>query len=544
MPRPLTRTLTALVLAATLSPARTPGVKFAPDDPIWVDPDRLSIPEPRSVELSKGYDLLENTFGDPGGKKGSARNVNTLGEVPDSSWYTNRMIGPNALPIGVLTLGPGGGQGPDLSGPMMVTSLKHEGITPGVTIRDARGQRYILKFDPLQYPQLSTSAEVISTRMFHAFGYNVPDNSLTLFSPGLLRVAPEANVTEPGGGRRRLLESDLRKMLEKVPKLHDGSVQAMASLLLPGKALGPFKYYGTRSDDPNDIFPHEDRRELRALRVFDAWLNHNDSDAVNTLDSYVEEGGTRFIRHYLIDFGTTLGSGAFEPKARRAGYEYYLQPWPALRSAMTLGILDRGWRGIRYPDCPSIGRFEADHFDPANWKPDYPNPAHERLTPADSLWAIRIMMRFDEATIRAFVRTGQLKDNGAEEYLAGVLAARREKLVRHYLSLSNPLDGFRFADNELRLEFRDLAAEAGLAAVDREYEYQWFAFDNDTETASPTSAPQTTAHLFLPVPAGERPFVKVRLRTLTKDYPAWRRYVDVYIHNGGDRKIVGIERES
>jgi hypothetical protein len=70
---------------------------------------------------------------------------------------------------------------------------------------------------------------------------------------------------------------------------------------ITGITLGPFLYYGTRTDDPNDIVPHEDSRDLRGLYVFAAWLNHYDTTALNTLDTLVEENGVPFIRHNLIE---------------------------------------------------------------------------------------------------------------------------------------------------------------------------------------------------------------------------------------------------
>ena len=51
-------------------------------------------------------------------------------------------------------------------------------------------------------------------------------------------------------------------------------------------SLRSLRWYETRSDDPNDVIPHEDRREQRGLRLIAAWLNHDDTRAQNTVDSW------------------------------------------------------------------------------------------------------------------------------------------------------------------------------------------------------------------------------------------------------------------
>ena len=58
-----------------------------------------------------------------------------------------------------------------------------------------------------------------------------------------------------------------------------------------GRPVGGFRFYGTRSDDPNDVVPHEHRRELRAYGTFAAWVNHVDSKSINTLDTVVDQDG-------------------------------------------------------------------------------------------------------------------------------------------------------------------------------------------------------------------------------------------------------------
>ena len=64
---------------------------FYPDDPLRVDPDRINITEPTEFPLYKDADYLINSFTHPGGDAGPALNVNSVDEVPDSSWFTNRI---------------------------------------------------------------------------------------------------------------------------------------------------------------------------------------------------------------------------------------------------------------------------------------------------------------------------------------------------------------------------------------------------------------------------------------------------------------------
>jgi len=141
--------------------------------------------------------------------------------------------------------------------------------------------------------------------------------------------------------------------------------------------------------DPNDIYPHETRRELRGLHVFCAWLNHDDSRAINNLDMIVEEAGSKFVRHHLIDFGSTLGSGSVTIQAMRPGNEYLIEPESIVKGIVSFGLWIRPWEKIKYSDYPSIGRIEGDSFDPVKWKSEYPNPAFQNCDAEDAFWAAK-----------------------------------------------------------------------------------------------------------------------------------------------------------
>ncbi len=524
------------------------GSKFRSDDPLGVDPDQLPVSQPQAVELSQTIDLLENTFSlrpDKDAPIPGAENTNTLGEVPDSSWFTNRMSR-RVMTIEELVRGPDQLDGPDPSEPWVIIEVKSEGITPGFTIRDGKGEVYFVKFDPPKYPQLATSTEVIATKFFHAFGYNVAENYLSFIRRQDLRISPDARLEDEEGKERPVRESDIDNIFRWAYQHPDGTTPVIASRRIPGTPVGHFEYYGTRSDDPNDIFPHQNRRELRGLRVFSAWLNHDDSRSINSLDLYVGEPGEGFVKHYLLDFGSCLGSGSIKPQTRRAGNEYIIEAAPIAKAGLTLGIWDRPWRHVKYPDYPAIGRFEGDFFQPQLWKPEYPNPAFERMQLEDAFWATRTIMRFTDEMIRAIVDTGQISDPEASNYLVETLIKRRDKIIRYYLPQMNPLDDFQLTGEpglSLRLEFKNLGLEAGLASASS-YQYQWFRFDNPSQGLEPLSEIRPSTESSLAVPQSPAAYLMVRINTSSREQPQWRKRVEVFIRNDSQRPtVVGIQRE-
>lgn len=511
---------------------------FRSDDPVRVDPDNLPIAKPKRTRFNDYYDFVENTFFSRGDKVvRRAMNISTLGEVPDSSWYANRMSNGPWIREDLLR-GPGSGPGP-AQGPWTVVAGKSQGISPGFTIRDSRGDTYFLKFDPVSNPEMATAAEVICSRLFHALGYNVPEYYLVTLRPGELQIAPTARIRNELDEGIPLTHAFIDSLLSTVAHNADGSVRAIASKLLPGERVGPFKFYGTRADDANDVIPHEHRRELRGYYVFCAWLNHDDSRSVNTLDMYVSEGGRGYVKHHLIDFGSTLGSASIFAQKRRAGNEYLWEAGPTFAGMASMGIWLRPWVMVRYPDFPSIGRFEADFFRPEKWKPEYPNPAFQRMDAEDAFWAARQVMRFTNEDLRAVAGTGKLSNSQAEAYLIECLIRRRDKIGNYWLRQASSLDQFRVEDGVLR--FSDLLVTYGLESRMPEQQARFAAFNNQTASRTELATPVSLREGRLELPEAIRSaaagfFFVVSLSS-------GPHAVELFLKkSGGQLQIVGIHR--
>ncbi len=250
----------------------------------------------------------------------------------------------------------------------------------------------------------------------------------------------------------------------------NGRYRVLASKFAPGRPVGNFRYYQTRPDDPNDIVAHEHRRELRGARVFGAWLNHDDSRGVNSLDMLVDEGARRYIKHYMFDFGSIMGSGTVFAQRHRAGNEYIVEWRPGWLTLATLGLYQRHWLDIDYPEVPpSVGRFEGVAFDPVTWRPEYPNSAFDNMRPDDAFWAARIVSRFSDDAIRAVVAKARYSDPRASEYITSTLIMRRDKVLRTWLAGREP-GGGRHAQRAGQLTFRNAAVDAGIAKAPAGYQ--------------------------------------------------------------------------
>jgi hypothetical protein len=543
--RPL-RPILALALAATafaVSP-RSAGPRFFDDDPISEDSELQDASKAAAVELSQSYDFVQNTFlKDADKTQKRAVNVNTIDEVPDSSWFTHRLGTAEVMSIDDIVRGPFKGQAPQ-PGKWTIVGGKSEGISPGLTMRDSIGTLYFVKFDPKSNPEMASGAEAISTRFFYALGFNVPENYVVAVRREELELSPDASIRDEHGRSRPMTMEDVDGVLARVARRPDGAYRILASKGISGKDMGPFLYYGMRSDDPNDIHPHEHRRELRALRVSAAWLNHDDSRAINTRDFLQDVGGRQLLRHYLIDFGSTLGSGSTQAQGIRAGNEYIWEARPTFITMLTLGFYVRPWIKVNYPDLPAVGRFEANYFRPERWKPEYPNPAFVNARPDDLYWGARHVVAMTDDAINAVVRTAEYTDPEATAYLTQTLITRRDKIAQLWLNAVLPVEDFTLSPTGT-FTFSNIAVDAKVATQGEGYTIEWATFDNATETVTPIGEAQSATDLSSQAPAGaiDGEFVQVTLRGKHRDHSGWSLPCRVVFRKGpAEWKLVGVER--
>lgn len=439
---------TALLAAATLAAGGCSApARFAAVAPVTVAGDTLPSPVPHGTSFGMAayqYDLVVRR---PAVRALSfsaaapAHDVNSMDELPASSWYTPRLgyrpISPAELVRGPERVGP-----PQL--PITVVQAKVGGGNPGFIVADARGARYLTKFDPPEFPGVETTTAQVVNRLFWGFGYNVPEDYLLVFSRDDLHVDPEGEVTA----------ARVDSILASVAPPTDGQYRATASLFIDGVILGPVPDRGRRKDDRNDLIAHENRRILRAMRVFGAFVNHTDMRIDNSLDAYVGEPGRGYVRHYLLDFGEALGGHGAEHGWLWDGFRRYFDFGEAFTRLLTLGLVVEDWEHLTFTRWPSVGALEAEVFDPGSWKTVSPYEPMRLSQPDDDYWAAKIVGAVTREHLEAVVRAARYPGPGAAEYVVETLLKRRAKILEYFLCRVSPVEAVSYREGTL--ELRDM----------------------------------------------------------------------------------------
>ena len=457
----------AAVLAGLAPSACTPQWKQTPHDQLFQrEPVVALIGKPDKRKISDWWDRGTQIFVRPLGRVLSpgrlvekviggrtAQDINAFGAVPDSEWYQNR-ISRRPFSSEEAFAGATRSTGPAV-GALHVISGKLNGASPGFVVRDNDGIVWYLKLDPPASPELSTSAETISSRLLYLAGYHVAEIHALDVEPRRFVIDQAATKRDKHNQKIPFTATDLAQLVTPLNTDAQGRIRILASRQPEGEVLGPFDYRGTATDDANDRIPHEARRSLRGLWLFAAWINNTDTRNQNSLDMFrpVTADGRGIVRHYLLDFGNSFGATGTGEKSAGDG-ERHIVDWPDIGTNLVTF-------GLRYPPrfrrspYRSVGLFESKLFDPPDWSPNFRNPAFDARQKADLFWAASVLARIQPEHIRAAVAAGYLHEEGAAEYIVQTLLERRRKLLEygfhHYLEIDEPrASGLTLVVDDLR----------------------------------------------------------------------------------------------
>ncbi|HEX7667104.1 MAG TPA: hypothetical protein VF407_21385, partial [Polyangiaceae bacterium] len=437
----------ALLVACGGGPARYP---LAP--PLTKDPDDQPFsPAPEEYDAPYEWDGINETIFRPISRffavdpAGRAKNVNAYDEVPDSSWFVNR-IGKKAMSVAEMKRGACDDKVLDpktaKKGEWIIDQGKPNGANPGFRVNIPGYGKFMLKTDLAGEPDRATGATAVASRLYHAIGYFSPCDSVVYFDPSLLTLKPGLTVTGNGGESKPFDQKALDAVL-KAASTRDGLTRMVASKWLPGKTIGPYKYDGTRDDDPNDVVDHEDRREIRAARLIAAWTNHFDTREANTMNVFLSQNpkdprSPGHVQHYIIDLGDCFGSvWQWKEWTKRLGFAYYVDVPYILEDFGSLGTIDRPWDHAQETGG-TFKYFSARDFDPEYWRSGYPNAAFVKMTEQDGAWFARILARITDDLVEAAVDVGAYTPEDSR-YLSETLINRRDAILRRYLARISPI---------------------------------------------------------------------------------------------------------
>src|SRR6266542_1103370 len=413
--------LSLLLLAVGSACARYRPARFAARPPVADAHDDGPIPVPKwrwipePVYLSEVYlhrplrEALDLSA------RPESTDVNSFDEVPRSTCYA-----PPRLDIGSMA------RGPDTLGPprppFTVLPDAPMGYSSGAfSISDSRGYRYEIAVDVQDRPEMRTAAAAICARLVWALGVPTPP----VF---IIKVSAEDFWRSEGStvGVDHILKSGPPPVL--------GYYRVAALSWEPGVLLAYAPETGVRGDDPNDLIAHENRRTMRALKVYASWIALDGLGPSKTVDRYVGAPGEGHVVHYFVGLDEALGANAVvrvsDPPPGEGGGSPFMR-------LLTLGLAPNPAPSPTQIEVPAVGEFDSD-VDPGGFAPPLPYEPADRLQAPDGYWAAKRIAPLSSAHIALAIEAGKISDRRAHKAIQAALEARRKKVLAYWFDRVSP----------------------------------------------------------------------------------------------------------
>lgn len=533
-------TLVLALLGALFAGCARRPARFADAPPVTEIADDEPIDMPRPLEVNDVVEFSDLFVGRPlveamrTTRRPPPGDINAQDEVPRSRWFSPLDVEEGSFEMAYAE---GGAPVP----PFRVLLERAPSGKGGIPVIDGLGRRFELRRDPADRQEVRTAAAAISARVVRALGYFAPEVYVTDAAEGDFSIAPGethplgiVSGTEPTDVElaRKALSKSLVEWLESAPPSSKGAFRFSATRWPPGADVGRTPVAGTRSDDPNDRVPHENRRTLRALKVVGAWLGMTQFTPHDLRDVYTGAPGEGHLQHYVVGMDKSLGTEAIIGKRPEQKNEMLLLATLGFAPDPNIPPTQR-----RYQALGAIG----EEVDPAQYGPALPFPPMDATDGADAFWIAKRIEAVSEELILHAVRAGKVSNGTARKLLFELILARQRRIVEWGYAQATPCDVEGADERGIVLIDRAVAAGFTKGKV-AEYMVSYFDAAGDTSHPGAVLGPEG-ARFVVPLPRtvfAKDGYAVVRLRAELAGKPA-PRWLEMHVkRDARGTRVIGV----
>ena len=364
--------------------------RFYQDDPIAREPESQDASKAEPSEISRMYEMTYNLFVTAGYKPSGlrAKNINTIDEVPDSSWFTNR-IGTRtdhrrgdharadrrcATRSVALDADPGedrrrasglhreGRQGRNLV-PRVRSAVLPGGATGCGRDRDEDLLGARLQPGGIVPVRRSIRRTSTSTRRPRFAG---PPAKRTPFTQDDINDDPRARRSQQGRHVSRHRRPPASRQDSRRLPLRGHASRRSRTISSRTSTAASCARCASSARGPTS---RTSRRPTRSTR------------------SSPRTAAT-IVKHYLQDVGSTFGM-CNDLHEWDLSWEHFYQGDTMRKRLFSFGFALSPWQTVKYSRVPVDRQVRRRRFDPRKWRPQTPTTAYMEMRDDDAFWAAR-----------------------------------------------------------------------------------------------------------------------------------------------------------